>query len=108
MPYSQRYRHQQRRGYFLGRPRGRRYIRFEPNVTYFKPQGRPMRDLEIVTLSKEEVEAMRLKNLKGLNQVEAAKEMKTSQSTFARILSNAYQKVSQALVEGKAIRIDSE
>ena len=58
-----------------------------------------------IELSKEEVEAMRLKNVKGLDQVEAAKKMKTSQSTFQRILISAYKKVSQALVEGKAIKI---
>ncbi len=95
-------------GCCLGRPRLRRRIRFDPHITYFKPQGRPMRDLEIVVLSKEEVEAMRLKNLKGLTQTEAAQAMKTSQSTFARILASAYRKVSEALVAGKAISISRD
>jgi len=64
-----------------------------------------MRDLETVELSKEEVEALRLKNIEDLDQIECAKLMKTSQSTFQRILSSAYKKVSIALVTGKAIRI---
>lgn len=64
-----------------------------------------MRDLEMVELTKEEVEALRLKNVKNLDQVECAKQMKTSQSTFQRILSSAYKKVSGAIVAGQAIKI---
>lgn len=89
----------------LGRPRLHRRIGFRPNTFYFKPQGIPMRDLEMVELTKEEVEALRLKNVKNLDQVECAKQMKTSQSTFQRILSSAYKKVSGAIVAGQAIKI---
>ena len=64
-----------------------------------------MRNLEVVELTIEEVEALRLKNIKDLDQIECAKKMNTSQSTFQRILSSAYQKVTKAIVEGKAIRI---
>ena len=64
-----------------------------------------MRFLDIVELTTEEVEALRLKNEKGLDQAECAKLMKTSRSTFQRILSSAYEKVTNALVEGRAIKI---
>lgn len=64
-----------------------------------------MRFLEVVQLTTEEVEALRLKNIKDLDQVECAKRMKTSQSTFQRILSSAYKKITEALIEGKAIKI---
>jgi len=64
-----------------------------------------MRYLQIINLTTEEVEALRLKNIKNLSQAEAAKMMKTSRSTFQRILSSAYKKISRALIEGKAIRI---
>ena len=87
------------------RPRLCRRIRFNPNVTYFKPRGVPMRSLGVVELTVEEVEALRLKNMKNLSQIECAKKMKTSQSTFQRILSSAYQKTTEALIEGKAIKI---
>ena len=89
----------------MPRPRLCRKIRFNPNITYFKPQGVPMRFLEVVELTTEEVEALRLKNKKSLDQKECAKQMKTSQSTFQRILSSAYKKITKALVEGKAIKI---
>jgi predicted DNA-binding protein (UPF0251 family) len=87
------------------RPRLCRRIRFNPNVTYFKPQGVPMRHLDIIELTTEEMEALRLRNIKDLEQEEAAKRMNTSQSTFQRILSSAYKKITEALIKGKAIKI---
>ncbi len=87
------------------RPRLCRKIGFNPNITYFKPQGVPMRELEIVELTTEEVEALRLRNIGELEQEEAAKKMNTSQSTFQRILSSAYKKITEAIIEGKAIKI---
>ena len=72
---------------------------------YFKPQGVPLRLLDEVDLTVEELEAMRLKNIEDLDQIECAKKMKTSQSTFHRILSSAHKKTSEALVKGKAIKI---
>ncbi len=88
-------------------PRSRLYrkVRFNPDITYFKPQGVPMRFLEMVELTAEEAEALRLKNYKDLDQSEAAKMMKTSRSTFQRILSLAHKKITRALIEGKAIKI---
>ena len=89
----------------MPRPRLCRRVRINPNITYFKPQGVPMRFLDEVELTHEELEALRLKNIKDLDQIECAKLMKTSQSTFQRILSSAYKKISQALVNGEAIKI---
>lgn len=92
----------------MPRPRLCRRIRFNPKVTYYKPQGLPLKFLEVVELTLEEVEALGLKNVKNLDQIECAKQMETSQSTFQRILSSAYKKISQALVEGKAIGIEKK
>ena len=64
-----------------------------------------MRELEIVELTTEEAEALRLRNTENLEQEEAAKKMNTSQSTFQRILSSAYKKITEAIIEGKAIKI---
>lgn len=89
----------------MPRPRLNRRIMFNPNVTYFKPQGVPIRVLDVVELSLEETEALRLKNIEKLDQVECARIMETSQSTFQRILNSAYNKISQAIVDGKAIKI---
>ena len=87
------------------RPRLCRRIRFNPKITYFKPQGVPMRFLEVVELTTEEMEAYRLRHINNLEQKEAAKKMKTSQSTYQRILYSAYKKIADALINGKAIKI---
>jgi len=92
----------------MPRPKLNRCINFDPKVTYFKPQGVPVRYLDIVELSMEEIEALRLKNVEQLDQGECANKMNTSQSTFQRILSSAYSKVTRALVDGKAIKITKE
>lgn len=89
----------------MPRPRLCRRIRFNPNVIYFKPRGVPLRLLEEVILTTEELEAIRLKNIEGLEQTEASNKMNTSQSTFQRILTSAYKKITEALIEGKAIKI---
>ena len=89
----------------MGRPCLKRKVNFNPKVKYFKPQGVPMAVLDTVELKKEEIEALRLKNIKDLDQKECAEKMNTSPATFQRILSSAYKKISLALIEGNAIRV---
>jgi len=89
----------------MPRPRICRRIRCQPRVCYFKPRGIPLSQLEIVTLTLEEIETLRLKHILYLEQIEAAKRMRISQPTFQRTLASAYKKIALALVEGKAIKI---
>ena len=89
----------------MPRPRKNRRIRFDPTVTYFKPRGIPMVSLKEVVLESDEVEALRLKDKKGLDQTECAKKMKISQSTFQRIIVSAHKKIAEAIMDGKAIKI---
>jgi predicted DNA-binding protein (UPF0251 family) len=90
----------------MPRPRLNRRIKFQYNNNIFKPQGIPTRELKIINLTIEELEALRLKNIEDLDQNESAQKMNTSQSTFQRIINSAYKKISEALVEGKAIKIE--
>ncbi|EKD47188.1 MAG: hypothetical protein ACD_66C00179G0001 [uncultured bacterium] len=89
----------------MPRPRLCRKIEFNPSITFFKPQGIPMRELEIVELTAEEIEAYRLRHDKNMEQTKAAKKMQTSQSTYQRILISANKKIADALINGKAIKI---
>ena len=93
-------------GKCVGRPRKPRCIRFDPKAKYFKPIGIPLRSLEEVSLEADEFEALKLHDVDGLEQVKAAKKMKISQPTFGRILDGAYKKVAEALIKGKAIKIE--
>jgi predicted DNA-binding protein (UPF0251 family) len=89
----------------MPRPRLCRKIDFNPEVTYFKPQGIPMRNLEVVELTTEELEAYRLRHLNSLDQKKSAAKMHTSASTYQRILNSANKKIADALINGKAIKI---
>ncbi|MBN2095093.1 MAG: DUF134 domain-containing protein [Candidatus Aenigmarchaeota archaeon] len=88
------------------RPKICRCVGFQPNVTYFKPAGIKLTDLEIVVLNMEELETLRLKDFEGLDQEKAAKKMNISQPTFHRLLLSARKKISEALVNGRAIKIE--
>ncbi|MCB9812963.1 MAG: DUF134 domain-containing protein [Pseudomonadales bacterium] len=89
----------------MPRPKKYRCLRFKPNVYYFKPQGIPLSLLEEVILEHDELEALKLHDCDGLDHIQAAKSMKISQSTFARVLDKAYKNLADAIVNGKAIQI---
>ncbi|MBP6914433.1 DUF134 domain-containing protein [Candidatus Parcubacteria bacterium] len=89
----------------MPRPRLCRRVKFNPSVTYFKPQGVPMKCLDVIELTIEEIEAYRLRYIENMEQNDGAKEMNTSQSTYQRILSSANKKIADALINGKAIKI---
>jgi predicted DNA-binding protein (UPF0251 family) len=74
-------------------------------VTYFKPRGVPLRELDVVQLSLEELEAVRLTDLEGSDQEEAAQKMGISRRALWEDLQNARRKIADALVNGKAIEI---
>ena len=80
-------------------------IKFKPNIIYFKPQGVPLKNLEVIEILMEEIEAYRLRHIDDLEQQAAAEKMSTSQSTYQRMLYSAYKKIADALINGKAIKI---
>ena len=90
----------------MPRPSKCRRVAYVPEVTYFKPAGIPLRALEEVRMSIEEAEALRLKDLEGLEQEHGAEKMNVSRPTFQRVLASARQKIADALLNGKAIRIE--
>ena len=79
---------------------------FNPEVYYYKPRGVPLSELEEVILERDELEALKLHDVDGLEQIEAAKKMDISQPTFGRILDGTYKKIARAIVKGLAIRIE--
>ncbi|MDY6865903.1 MAG: DUF134 domain-containing protein [Halobacteriota archaeon] len=90
----------------MPRPTKCRRIHFEPMILHFKPAGIPLVDLEEIVLTVEELEAIRLKDLECMSQEDAAVVMDISQPTFHRLVRSSRKKISEALVHGKAIRID--
>jgi predicted DNA-binding protein (UPF0251 family)/predicted Fe-Mo cluster-binding NifX family protein len=90
----------------MPRPQKCRRVEFLPDVTYFKPAGIPLKNLEEISMSVEEAEALRLKDLEGLEQERGAEKMNISRPTFQRVLASARQKIADALLNGKALRIE--
>ena len=88
------------------RPRKRRTISRPPRPAIYKPAGVPLEGLRQILLLPEELEALRLADLEGLPQVQAAHRMSVSRSTFQRILERAHRQVALALVEGQALSLE--
>ena len=90
----------------MARPKRCRRISSTPGSRYFKPRGIPLAVLEEVVLSFDEYEAIRLADLESLYQEQAAEQMGVSRQTFGRIIESAHHKVAEALVKGKALKIE--
>lgn len=90
----------------MPRPVKWRKVSFIPGVRYFIPSGVPQCELEETIVKIEELEALRLKDLEGFEQEACAEKMQVSRPTFQRILNAAREKVTDALINGKAIRIE--
>lgn len=89
----------------MPRPRRCRRVGGAPGFTYFKPAGIRKRELLETILTVEEYEAIKLKDLEGLEQNIAAEKMQISQPTFHRLILAARKKIADAIINGKAIRI---
>ena len=90
------------------RPRKRRRLSRRPQAMIYKPAGVPLDGLRQVSLLAEELEALRLADLEGLAQSQAAERMGVSRSTFQRMLERARRQVALALTEGQALALSPD
>jgi uncharacterized protein len=90
----------------MTRPKSPRLINSVPKVSWFKPAGVQLQFLDEIELTLDEVEALRLADFEGNYQELVAEKMNVSRQTVGRILANARKKVAEALVQGKAIRLE--
>ena len=88
------------------RPQKDRIVAFNPEISYFKPRGIPMIDLEEVCLTVDQREAIRLSDLLGMSHEDAGRRMGVSRATFGRIIQRARNAVADALINGKAINVE--
>jgi len=87
------------------RPRRCRRISFQPDITYFKPAGVPLHNLDETIINYDETEAVRLVDLEEQDQNQVAKKMQISQPTLSRLLKSGRKKLAEAIIKGKAIKI---
>jgi predicted DNA-binding protein (UPF0251 family) len=92
----------------MPRPKKLRCVRCKPDATYFKPRGIPLIELEEISITMDELEAIRLADYEGLYHEDAAESMKISRQTFGRILYEAHKRVAECLLKGKALKIETK
>jgi len=90
----------------VARPVKPRWIGFDPPGVCFVPQAAAAPGMDLMVLTLDELEAMRLADLEGLGQEEAARKMNVSRPTFGRIVEQARKKVAAALVHERGIGIE--
>ena len=90
----------------MPRPRNCRRVGCMPQANFYKPRGVPLSVLQNIILNFDELEAIRLTDLQGLYQQQAAQKMNVSRQTLGRILESAHKKIADALVNGKALLIE--
>lgn len=88
------------------RPKKTRWVTCRPGERCFRPNCKSLDELEGVILTLDEFEALRLIHLENMEQGTVAKRMKLHQSSISRILTSAHKKVTDALVNVKAIKIE--
>jgi predicted DNA-binding protein (UPF0251 family) len=90
----------------MARPVKCRNIVSQPKSYYFKPRGIPLCRLEEITLAADEFQALKYYDSDGKSQIEAAGLMGISRQTFGNIISSVRKKIAEALVHGKALKIE--
>ncbi len=88
------------------RPKKDRLVSCQPDISYFKPRGIPLVQLEEVRLTVDEREAILLADMYEMHYEEAGERMGVSRATFGRIVQRARKIIADALINGKAIRIE--
>lgn len=88
----------------MARPRKRRRVCALPEINQFGPLDLPSNQ-DIIYMTVDEYESIRLIDLEGFNQTEAADQMKIARSTVQATYVDARQKLADALVNGKVLKI---
>jgi predicted DNA-binding protein (UPF0251 family) len=90
----------------MTRPHKCRKVTAEPRAYYFKPRAVPLCELEEVTLQLDELQALQHSDIRRKDQASGAAAMKVSRQTFGNILASARRKLADAVVNGKALKIE--
>jgi predicted DNA-binding protein (UPF0251 family) len=90
----------------MPRPKSNRIVHEPPLHTEFKPVGTKGQALQVIDLTLDEFEALRLADQKGMSHAEAADEMEISRSTFTRLIEAARKKLADFIIYGKLLSIN--
>jgi uncharacterized protein len=90
----------------MGRQKKPRFCRAFRGYNLFKPAGIPLSQLETLEVPLDELEAVRLCDLEGREQEEAAQEMGVSRGTIQRLVYAGRRKLIDAVIHGKALAVE--
>jgi uncharacterized protein len=85
----------------MSRPCKLRRVNCNPSAMSFKPCGSRNHIGEKVSLTLDELEAIRLADYEGLYQEQSAEKMKISRQTFGNIIASAHKKIADFLINSK-------
>ena len=88
------------------RPKKTRWVKCSTAQRHFKPQANSLSSEQVIVLSLDEFEAVRLLDYEHLSQIQAARQMRVHRSTVSRIISSARHKIAQALVDINTLKIE--
>jgi len=89
----------------MARPRKCRKVCCLPEINLFGPLNIPNKDSEMIVMTVDEYEAIRLIDLEGMMQEECAEKMNVARTTVQRIYNDARKKLAQSLVNGNVLKI---
>lgn len=93
-------------GGLMSRPRKWRRVCGMPVSTLFGPMNTESMVSEIIIMTVEEYEAIRLIDLEGNTQEECAERMNVARTTVQRIYFDARKKLAESLVNGNILKIE--
>jgi len=88
------------------RPKKIRWVNCSSAPRLFRPEAKSSSLKQVIALSLDEFEAVRLLDYEHLSQIQAAKHMRVHRSTVSRIISSARQKIARALVDSNTLKIE--
>lgn len=89
----------------MPRPSKCRKISANPGVINFRPDGEDIKNNDVIELTLDEFEAVRLADYEGYYQEKAAEQMNVSRQTFGNIINTAHKKIADFIVNGKSLKI---
>jgi uncharacterized protein len=90
----------------MPRPRKWRKVCCMPGSTLYGPLNGFLDDSELIIMSVEEYETIRLIDQEGLNQEECAEKMQVARATVQNIYKAARSKMAESLVNGRMLKIE--
>ncbi|OGC34311.1 hypothetical protein A2311_01270 [candidate division WOR-1 bacterium RIFOXYB2_FULL_48_7] len=90
----------------MSRPFRCRKVGLQPVCRRFGPSGGLAGEGQAIHLQLDELEAIRLADVDGLYQEDAAKKMGISRQTFGNIIDSAHKKVAEAIINANEIKIE--